>query len=96
MDALLYDEIFHGEMGENQCDANTIADYLGQMFSEAWSDGDNFYPDSDWQWKVYEALIANGIIEGSLDEDGCIDEIDIPKADKIICDFISCSLNTLN
>ena len=41
-----------------------------------------------WQYPVYIGMIKEGIIEGKIDEDGCLEETDLEVADQLIGDYI--------
>lgn len=50
---------------------------LRQLLIELWSDPERFdgkrpFGDSGWDYFIYEALVRDGFIEGTLDEDGRI------------------------
>lgn len=80
-------------MQENDADTKTIGDYLGKLLATLWRKGDSFsskrpFGNGDWQYDVYAALINSGAIEGALDEDGCVCDVDHDAADKIVLDII--------
>ena len=71
----------------------TIKDYLKKLLSELWIREEGFsgkrpFGNSGWQYDVYKPLIAKGLISGSLDEEGYINECDDKKADSLILDLI--------
>lgn len=68
------------EMVENDADAKTVKDYLKELLKKMLLEQDDFsgkrpWGNSDAYWKFYETFIRGGIIQGSLDEDGYIDEL---------------------
>lgn len=71
----------------------TIKEYLIKLLVTLWREEAGFsgkrpFGSSDWQFEIYKVLIEHGVVEGSLDEDGYVDQIDIPAADKIIVDEV--------
>lgn len=57
----------------------TIREYLGALLTELWRQGEGFngkrpFGNSGWKSDIYAVLIREGAVEGTLDEDGCIDE----------------------
>ena len=78
----------------DQVDDNvTIGDFLTLLLARLWYEKESFsakhpFGDSGWEYELYKPLIECGIIPGVIDEDGCIEEIDYIKADKIILDII--------
>lgn len=76
-------------MGENDADAATIGQYimiLGEMLFEERDDfsGKRPFGNSGWIYGVYEALVAGNALEGRLDEDGYLEDVDNDAADAII------------
>ncbi len=66
-------------MEDNNADAKTIGEYLVTTLRTLWREGEGFsgkrpLGDSDWEGPVIIALIKGGAIEGSLDEDGYLDD----------------------
>lgn len=87
-------EILNLPMEQNDADAETIRDYLKALLTELWIEEEGFsgkrpFGNSGWQYDVYAALINAGKIDGELDEDGCVDECDTEKADKLIIKAIA-------
>lgn len=81
---------FDCDFGENV----TVREYLAKLLETLWLEGENFngkrpFGNSGWQDELYKPLIMNGYIEGKLDEDGYVEEIDYGKADKFVCELIT-------
>lgn len=71
----------------------TIKNYLKELLTALWEREDGFsgkrpFGNGAWKYGVYECLIKNGFVDGSLDEDGYVEKLDDEQADKIILDLI--------
>jgi len=71
----------------------TIKNYLKELLSELWIREEGFsgkrpFGNSGWQHDVYKPLIEKGLISGSLDEEGYINECDDKEADSLLLDLI--------
>lgn len=69
--------------------ATTVRGYLLALLAKLWTEVDDFsgkkpFGSSDWQCDIYVPLIKAGLIPGSLDEDGYLDEIDYKVADALM------------
>ena len=67
----------------------TIRRWLRELLLSLWRDGDGFsgkrpFGNSGWQFDVYKPLIKAGLIKGTLDKDGCVDEVDWIDGDNIV------------
>ena len=89
-------------MEENDAEAKTIGEYLKKLFCMLWEEGEGFsgkhpFGNSGWQYDVYAALIKAGVVNGKLDSNGYVDEIDYGQADDVILKVIegSFALETL-
>lgn len=82
------------KMEENDAGAETIRDYLKALLMSVIEEEESFsgkrpFGNSGWKWELYQALIVHKAIKGKLDADGCIDECDEYKAEKLIRKAIS-------
>jgi hypothetical protein len=71
----------------------SMRQFFERLFIKLWDEAENFsgkrpYGNSDWKWDVYVTLIQNGVIEGKLDENGYVEEIDEEKASQFVADEI--------
>lgn len=71
----------------------TLKEYLKELLTELWVEEEGFsgkrpFGNSGWQFDVYGSLIKAGHVEGTLDEDGCIDRFDEVPARKIVLECI--------
>jgi hypothetical protein len=72
-------------MQENDADADTIGDYLRELLLVLLEEQDQFsgkrpFGNSGWTYDMYAALIAEGLVEGELDEDGHVQDVDEDEA----------------
>lgn len=74
----------------------TIRDYLHGLLRLLWAEGEGFSPkrpygDSGWQLDLHLALVKHGMLEGVIDEDGCLESLsheERDRGDEIIADVI--------
>jgi hypothetical protein len=76
-------------MGKNDADVATIGEYLAKLLLVLWAEKDTFsgkrpFGNSDWTGEIEVALIAAGMVQGSLDEDGYLDDVDDDAVDRLI------------
>ena len=74
-------------------DKITIKDYFKELLKALWQEVDDFsgkrpLGNSYWQYDVYAALVVAGAVDGTLKENGGVDEIDEITADKIVLTLI--------
>jgi len=72
---------------------DTLKNYLKTLLVTLWQEAEGFsgkrpFGNSDWQYDVYAPLIKAGFLEGSLDSDGYVEELDHAKADEFILKLI--------
>lgn len=63
----------------------TIKGYLKTLLRELWGEGESFsakrpFGNSGWEYDIYSALLKAGLIDGVIDDDGYVDEIDERQA----------------
>lgn len=76
--------IVKGDLGEQ-----TLVDYLKALLTTMWEENEGFsgkrpFGNSGWQYDVYKAFISAGLIEGKLDDDGCVESCDDKEGDKLV------------
>ena len=79
------------------CDAGenmTVGGYLEALLTKLWREGEGFngkrpFGNSGWKYDVYKPLIREGLVDGVIDEDGYIEEVDYAKADEFIAKLIT-------
>lgn len=74
---------------ENDSGASTVRGYLAALLAELWREEDGFsgkrpFGNSSWQYEIYAPMVKAGIVDGRLDEDGYVEDVDVPAADKLI------------
>ena len=80
-------------MTNNGAGAATIREYLKALLHQLWIEDESFsgkrpFGNSGWQYEVYTALVTHGAVDGALDEDGYIDEVNTTEADEKILQAI--------
>lgn len=71
----------------------TIRDYLVKLLEKLWIEQECFngkrpFGNSGWESDLMKPLIECGAIDGTLDEDGYIEDCDNKKGDEIILEII--------
>lgn len=73
---------------DNDADAATVRDYLIALLRKLWAGGEDFikrpFGNSGWQYEVYAPMVAAGLIDGKLDEDGWLEHADDRAADALM------------
>ena len=84
------DPVLELELEEgNDAGVNTIREYLTALLQDVWKYGEGFdgkrpFGNSGWEYDLYIPLVKAGLVKGKLDEDGCIEDVDNSKADRVI------------
>lgn len=81
------------EMGRNDAGAKTVREYLKKLLAEVWEHEECFsgkrpFGNSGWSWELYLPLVKAGIVTGTLDEHGNIEDCDDDAAKAIIAKAI--------
>jgi hypothetical protein len=63
----------------NDAEAATVRDYLVKLLQLVWKEGECFdgkrpFGNSSWEYDLYDALVAGGVVSAILDSDGNIDD----------------------
>lgn len=82
----------------NDAGAPTVREYLVALLDELWKEGEAFsgkrpFGNSGWEFEVYTALVSAGLVYGVIDDDGYLDDVDQPGADRLVRNAID-SLRT--
>jgi hypothetical protein len=76
----------------NDADAPTVRDYLIALLREAWEQGENFckrpFGNSGWQYEIYTPMVKAGLVPGTVDSDGELDDVDTRAADALMDEAI--------
>jgi hypothetical protein len=72
----------------------SIREYLHELLTELWREGEGFsgkrpFGNSGWEYDLYKPLIQAGVVPGSIDEDGYINDVDAPFANAVVFRLIS-------
>ena len=67
----------------------TLVGYLKLILTAVWEENEQFsgkrpLGNSGWQYDVYKAFIKAELIEGKLDEDGCVEECNDREGDELV------------
>lgn len=78
---------------ENDAEASTIKEYLIKLLTELWEKGEGFsgkrpFGNSGWEYELYLPLVKAGAVNGKLDSEGYIQEVDTDAANTLIFDAI--------
>lgn len=70
-------------------EGRTLRAVLKDLLSMVLLQGEQFngkrpWGDSGWEWDIYRAMVVNGFINGTVDEDGDIYDIDNTKGDELL------------
>jgi hypothetical protein len=90
---MTYKDYANIPMQDNDAGAKTIGDYLKLLLLTLWDEEEGFsgkrpFGNSGWQYEIYKALISAKVVNGKLDEDGHIDEVDYYTADNVVRQII--------
>lgn len=80
-------------LDKNDAGAETVRDYLIELLSLVWEHGEGFngkrpFGNSSWEYELYEPMVKAGLVAGSFDKWGGLDEFDRPAADALIAEAI--------
>ena len=83
------DARFDSDAGENL----TVRDYLHKLLWDLWAKGEGFnskrpFGNSGWEYDLYQPLVANGFVGGSLDEDGRVNDVEVDNANGLVFEMI--------
>lgn len=88
------DKVLNCPMGENDAGAETIKGYLKALLVKVWAEGECFggkrpFGNSGWEYELYHALAAEGLISADLDDDGDVEDCDTEAANQLILSAIN-------
>jgi hypothetical protein len=77
----------------NDASAASVREYLAALLAELWKEGEAFsgkrpFGNSGWEWEVYTALVRADLVNGEIDDDGYLDDVDHAAADALVQDAI--------
>jgi hypothetical protein len=79
---------------DNSAGAESLREYLQALLRTMWREGEEFsgkrpFGDSGWQDEVYRVLVAEGLVDGLVDEfDGDLLRVDTRAADALVDEAI--------
>ena len=67
----------------------TIREYLKTLLQRLWIEGEGFsgkrpLGDSGWDWNIVAGLVKSGLVPGTLDQDGYVDDADWDKSNEVM------------
>lgn len=75
-------------LDDNDAGAATVRDYLITLLRQLWNGGEDLikrpFGNSGWQYEIYGPMVAAGLVNGTLDEDGYVDDADTRAADALM------------
>lgn len=82
-------EVLDLPMLSNDAGARTIREYLISLLYQVWDYGEAFdgkrpFGNTGWHIDLYYTLVINNFVEGSIDEDNWLTDLDRESADSII------------
>lgn len=71
----------------------TVRGYLMDLLAAVWREKEDFsakrpWGNSGWHYELYAPLFREGLISGSVDDEGDFVELDTEKGDELIADAI--------
>ena len=73
----------------NDAEASTIKEYLIKLLLDLWEKGEGFsgkrpFGNSGWEYELYLPLLKAGAVNGKLDPEGYIQEVDTDAASALV------------
>jgi hypothetical protein len=73
--------------------ATTVRGYLTTLLTKLWREGECFsgkrpFGNSGWHYDLHETLVTAGMISGSFDEDGYLEDCDSSKGHRLVAGAI--------
>lgn len=67
----------------------TVRSYLKDLLHTLWVEEEGFsgkrpFGNSGWQFDVYQALVRAGVLEGTLDDEGFLDDVDRDAGEQLV------------
>lgn len=89
----------HIPMQANDAYAKTVGEYLKKLLLTLWNEQDGFnakrpFGNGGWDYEIGAALICAGVIQGVVDKDGYVDDIDYSALDDAVCETIEAIFST--
>lgn len=78
---------------QNDANASTVRDYFKRLLATLWKEQEGFsgkrpFGNGAWYLDLGAALVKNGYVSGSFDDEGCLNDIDEKRSDQLIADAI--------
>lgn len=87
-------EVLAIKMEQNDSGADTIKGYLIALLDKLWEEEESFsgkrpFGNSGWSFDLYKPLVVAGAVNGKLDSDGYLEDVDSDAANKLIFEAIA-------
>lgn len=87
-------EVLALPMDENDSGATTIKGYLVALLTRLWDKEEGFsgkrpFGNSGWSYDLYKPLLVAGAVNGKLDTEGFIEDVDCDAANQLIFEAIA-------
>lgn len=88
-DPKVLDSVLGLPLDENDSGASTVRGYLVALLRALWHEGEGFsgkrpFGNSGWSSDLVAPLVRAGLVAGSFDEDGYLDECDDKAAYRLV------------
>jgi len=85
---------FNSNAGDNL----TVRDYLRTLLETLWREGEEFsgkrpFGNSGWEYDLYAPLIKAGFINGTLNEDGYVENLEREEAEPYVFKLITAAFH---
>lgn len=82
-------KVLDAPMQDNDAGAATIRDYLVELLAAVWSEGEGFsgkrpFGNSGWDHELIVPLVRAGLVDGTFDRYGYLDQVDAGAARELI------------
>ena len=82
-------EILNLDIGDNDSGERTVGGYLRKLLRDVWIEQEGFngkrpFGNSGWDRDIKAPMLRAGLITGTLDEEGYIEELDDDQADELV------------
>lgn len=76
-------------LDDNDARADTVGDYLVALLRKLWTEKEGFsgkrpFGNGGWDYDLAAGLIRDGVVDGKLDSDGCVERVDEAALDAAV------------
>lgn len=78
---------------DNDAGASSVRGYLVELLAAVWREQEGFsgkrpFGNSSWDWEPMGALVKAGLLNGAIDQDGYVDDVDDQRGHELIAQAI--------